>query len=352
MSGFVLLGLFLVILAGILSGSSIWPFKVTTDLCLEKFLLFNVGTAFVVIPWLIAFCYLDIPTLFLSLDRNILIRSFLFSAGWGLANVLYLICVIKIGAALTGAFLFSLGTSVSMIIPMVLKGSGIFKDSPDLFSFAGTIVLVSIAVIILGVVVLTFAGFGREKVLKSQNEEDRRKQASGNFLEGLLLVTIAGILSAGLSLSFVYTQDTVLKAAAEQGMSSLWATPVAWGIGAFGGMVVNLFFALILLIKNGTWKTIFIRKDESVYGFCSGCQWFLSLQAYGLGMICLGPLGGVVGAGIQQAVSLLSNQLVGFIGGEWKGVHALPRWFMYLGIVIILIAIALMTWSNSLVKNH
>ncbi|MDO4586770.1 MAG: L-rhamnose/proton symporter RhaT [Planctomycetia bacterium] len=348
MSYLVLCGLLLAILAGFLQGTSVWPFKITKDICLEKFLLFNVGTAFVLIPWTIAFLWLDVPKIFQSLDLDMFLRSLLFSAGWGIANVLYLICVIKIGAALTGAILFALGMSVSMIMPMILKGSGIFEKSPDLMTIAGILVVVSIVVIVLGVLILTIAGFGREKALSGKSELERQMQASGSFIQGLILVCIAGVLSAGLSLSFIYTQDNIINAAKEQGMSKLFATPVAWSIGAMGGIIVNLIFAFFLLIKNKTLKTIFARKDEALYGFCSGFQWFVSLLCYGLGMIYLGPLGGAIGSGIQQAVSLLSNQLVGFWGGEWKGVHGRPRQMMFCGIVIILIAIVIMSLSNQL----
>ncbi len=350
MTTYVILGLVLVIVAGLLQGTGIWPFKVTNDICLEKFLLFNVGTAFILIPGIIVFFFLDFSAILNSINKEMLWRSLLFSAGWGIANVLYLICVMKIGAALTGVFLFSLGTSVGMIMPMVLKGSGIFEKAPDLMTVPGMLILASIIVIIFGVFLLTLAGLGRERVLADKTEEERKKQASGHFIEGLILVCIAGVLSAGLSLSFIYIQDDILKEAQSQGVSKIMVTPVVWSIGAFGGIVVNILFAFILLIKNGTWKTLFARKEEPLYAFLSGFQWFLSMMVEGLGMVYLGPLGATVGAGIRQGVSLLSNQLVGFIGGEWKGVHGRPRLLMYWGVVIILLAIVIMSVSNQLVS--
>ena len=41
----------------------------------------------------------------------------------------------------------------------------------------------------------------------------------------------------------------------------------------------------------------------------------------GKGMILLGAFGASVGFGIQQAMQMTDAQAVGFIGGEWRGIH-------------------------------
>ena len=55
--------------------------------------------------------------------------------------------------------------------------------------------MVGLVIIIIGVTLVSLAGFGREKILKNESGETQKKQASGDFRNGLLLVLLAGVLS-------------------------------------------------------------------------------------------------------------------------------------------------------------
>ena len=93
-------------------------------------------------PWtitLVAFphvfdAYRDVPVW-------TLVASNLFAMSWGVANVLCGLCYVRIGVGLTQAILTGLGVSVAVTLPMIFKGSGLFKDAPDLTSPAGFTVL-------------------------------------------------------------------------------------------------------------------------------------------------------------------------------------------------------------------
>jgi hypothetical protein len=67
-------------------------------------------------------------------------------------------------------------------------------------------------------------------------------------------------------------------------------------------------------------------------------------------MILLGALGASVGAGIQQASQMLGGQGVGFLSGEWRGVHGAPRRLMLASIAALIVAGAIMAYSNTLAK--
>jgi len=74
---------------------------------------------------------------------------------------------------------------------MILKGSGLFSPAPNLGSQAGRTVLVGVGVMLVGVVFVSLAGFGRERALKSFDKH------SGGFGAGLIMAAISGVLSAG-----------------------------------------------------------------------------------------------------------------------------------------------------------
>jgi L-rhamnose-H+ transport protein len=300
-------------------------------------------------PWLVVwFNVPDLSSVISGVGLKPLLISNLLSMSWGVANILYMVCVIRIGAALTGAVLSALGMLVGIVMPMVLKGSGLFRHAPDLMSKAGIFISVGILIIVAGIILVSLAGFEREKILNAGNNQLRKGQPSGSFLQGLILVVMAGILSSGLSLAFVYSQGPIIDLVKLQGADDMTANITVWALGVLGGALINIFYAVYLMATKGTWKLLFSRKDELLYGSLVGLQFFISIVFMGRGMVFLGALGASVGFGIQQSMQVVGNQLVGFVGGEWKGVNGKPRKMMYLGLVIILIAVIVFSYCNTI----
>ncbi len=344
----IIIGLILVTVAGFGTGSGAWPFKVIKDFRLEQYLFFNMLFALGIYPWLIFLVIIPNPLEVIEfVGYKTLLLSNLLTLGWGVANVLYMVCVVRIGAALTGAVLSALGMSTGVILPMIFKGSGLFANAPSLFSKPGILIIFGLLIIIVGVVLISVAGFGREKVLNNESEQTRKKQASGNFRQGLLLVILAGILSCGLGLSFVYAQGPIIEAVTKQGGSGITANIVVWALVGLGGLLVNLGYAAFLMTRNKTWGLIFKRKFEFIFGALAALQFIVSIILMGKGMILIGILGASVGYGVQQSMQIVGNQVVGFVSGEWKGVTGKPRRTMYLALFIIFLAVIVFAYSNT-----
>ncbi|MEQ9218973.1 MAG: L-rhamnose/proton symporter RhaT [Cyclobacteriaceae bacterium] len=340
----VVLGFVLVVIAGLGTGTMAWPFKVIKDIRFDQYLLVHIVTGIVVLPWLLLLIYVpDIKALIHHIDLKIFFISNFLSMSWGVANVLYLVGVVRIGAALTGAILSALGMSVGVVMPMILKGSGLFNEAPDLFSKTGLIITSGLVVILLGLLIVSKAGFMREKEFKINKNE---LSTSGSFLKGLVLVVVAGILSSGLSLSFVYGQDQIIEAVKAQGAGDMIANVSVWAFYIMGGALVNIIYAVYLMVNREKGSESW-RKEELLMGFLTGVQFFIAIVSLGSGMLFLGALGASIGFGIQQSLQVIGNQLVGFLGGEWKGVTANSRNMMYLGLIIILIAVLVFAYSNS-----
>lgn len=345
----IIIGLILVTLAGLGTGTVAWPMKKIKDLHFEQYLFVFMFTGIVVYPWIVVLINVPDP---IEIIRTVgvkpLLISNLLSICWGVANVLYLICVVRIGAALSGAILSALGMSVGVILPMIFKGTGLFSGAPNIFSKAGIVIMLGLFVIIIGVVLVSIAGFGREKILMNKNNLNKKQQASGGFLRGLILIILAGVLSSGLSLAFVYSQGPIIEAAKQQGAGEITANFTVWALGILGGALVNILYAAYLMTKKKTWHLIFIRKDEIIFGAIAGLQFIFSIILLGRGMVLLGILGASIGFGIQQSMQVVGNQLVGFLGGEWKGVNGKPRKILYAAIAVILTAVIIFSFSNTM----
>jgi hypothetical protein len=406
------LGLLTVALGGLIMGSGVWPYKLMRKFQFEHWWFVGMLVGLVIMPWTITL--LGCPHAIQSLGKvpiSALIMGNLFSIGWGIANVLCGVCYLRIGVALTGAVLGGLGVSLGAIVPMVFKGSGLFKDASDLGSPAGLTVCCGVAIMLGGVVMASLAGFGRDRELK------KLQQTSGSFLTGLLMTILAGVLSACISFAFVYSQGPVvshlsvvtpgseiavtvdghenlsgkftvgadgtvalgsLGPVAVGGMSasdaagriaaqlksqpsreaevrvetgSIPATFGAFAIGLMGGALVNLAYAAYLLTKNRSWGVLFQSGKEVSLAVIIGIDFSLAVALMGKGMLLLGALGASVGFGVQQAMQMTGTQLLGFISGEWRGVQGKPRTQMYLAIAILLVAAVVMAYGNTLTSK-
>lgn len=342
----VIIGLILVTLAGLGTGTMAWPMKKIKDLHFEQFTFVFMLSAVLVCPWIVALVSVpDIGGVIRTVGFKPLLISNLLSICWGIANVLYLVSVIKIGAALSGAILSALGMSVGIIVPMVLKGSGLFSNAPSLMSDAGIFIIAGLAVVIIGVIIVIIAGKGRERVLNANGNSENR--SLGSFAKGLMLIIPSGILSCGLSLAFVYSQGPVIEAVKQQGAGEITANFTVWALGIVGGALINILYPAYLMTRRKTWSVLFSRKDEILYGIIGGIQFILSVVFMGRGMVLLGVLGASIGFGIQQSMQVVGNQLVGFVSGEWKGVNGKPRRLMYAAIAVIISAVVILAIGNT-----
>lgn len=399
------LGVIVVALGGLIMGSSAWPFKLMKKYQFEHWWFVGMLVGLVIMPWAITLLGCSRPLEGLAnIPIEAILLGNLFSIGWGIANVLCGICYVRIGVALTGAILAGLGVSVGAITPMIFKGSGSFKDAPDVTSPAGITVCIAIGLMLVGVILASLAGFGRDRELKKTSD------TSGGFLSGLVMTVLAGILSSFMAFVFVYSQypivanlsrvgpDTQLEISVDgrklEGLEKLnalgqfevegktaweigqavkakvkWtkipnhvpevtvstgSTPATFGvfaIGLIGGAVVNLGYAAFLLTRNRSWNVLLASGRELFLAVLIGVGFSLAVALMGKGMLLLGALGASVGFGIQQAMQMTGTQLLGFVSGEWRGVHGTPRKQMYLALAVLLVASIIMAYGNGLAKS-
>jgi hypothetical protein len=340
------LGILLVALAGLIVGSVAWPMKLIKKFQFEHWWFIAMLTGLVVVPWTITLIFCpNAFTAYAQVPAKTLLTANLWATGWGVANVLCGLCFVRIGVALTGAILTGFGVSIGVTLPMVVKGSGLFKEAPNLSSAAGLTVLAGVGVMLIGVVFASLAGFGRDRALKKQ------QASSGNFAVGLMMAILAGILSCGMGLAFIYGQGPIVAAMKAQGAGEVPAMFAVWAVGLLGGTLVNLLYPIYLMKKNKSFGVLGQSCNEVMLAAIIGINFAVGIVLMGSGMRWLGVLGASVGFGIQQASQMLGGQGLGFISGEWKGVLGKPRRQMYTAIVMLIIAAIIMAYGTSRAKS-
>ena len=351
MESVVLFGIMLVVLAGLGTGTTMWPMKRMKQLQFEHYWFVAMLTGLVILPW--GFVMVRIPNLFAAYAQvgwEPILKANLFALGWGVANVLYGLCVVRIGAALTGAVMTGLGIIAGTTLPMVMKGTGLFANAPDLMSPSGMVMMAGLGVMLFGVLLASLAGFGRAKVLSETSPASSSRSQRGSFAVGLLMAVIAGLTSAGISLCFVYGQGPIVEAMETHGADAISANVAVWAAALMGGALVNIIFPAWIMTKKKNWGELLKNPGETFLATVIGIQFIVAVTLMGQGMLWLGVFGASVGFAIQQIMQIMGNQAVGFLSGEWKGVVGNPRRLMYWALLILAIAVSIVAVSNTFVR--
>ena len=342
-------GIILVVIAGLCMGTGMWPMKRMKRLQFEHYWFIAMLLGLFIIPWTTVI--LRVPNPFAAYSQvgwPTLLKANMFALLWGVANVLCGLCVVRIGAALTGAILAGLGIIVGSTLPMVMKGTGLFANAPDLMSHGGLVLIAGLAVILIGVLISSIAGFGRAKALSGLTVLPSQGM-QGSFATGLVMVVIAGITSAGSGLCFVYGQAPIKEAMAAQGVDTMTADISVWAAALMSGALVNILYPAYIMTKKKNWGELIKTPGETLLAFIMGIQMIIAFTLMGRGMLLLGVFGASVGFAIMQTLQIMGNQAVGFLSGEWKNVYGKPRRLMYISLVVLTVAVIIVALGNMIV---
>jgi L-rhamnose-H+ transport protein len=343
MNGDAWLGLLVIVVSGIAIGTSPWPIKCMKRFEYEHWAFVAMFSGLLAGPWLVT--VLACPNAlgaFRSVGLPVLVKANLFSLSWGIGNILYLLCLLRIGVSLANGILAGVGVSLGVITPMIFKGTGVFSNAPELSSPAGWTILGGVAVMQCGVVLISLAGLGRQGLQGDQSGSGSR------FLVGLLMAITAAALSVGFSFAFVYSQGPILEAMAVRGAGDAAANVSVWAAGLLAGVLLNVAYPAYLMTKHRSWERLWRNPREVALAATFWLMFFAGLAMMGKGMLLMGSLGASVGFGVQQTIQMLGGQTVGFCSGEWRGTHGKPRVQLYCGILVLLLAAIIMSLGNAI----
>jgi len=343
MSGTEIVGLSVVMLAGIFSGGFAAPIKVMKRFGYPHWALLSQLTALIILPWTaILFLCPDAFGAYTTIPVMTLVKANLFSFAWGLANVLCGLCLVRIGFSLTIGLLSGIGLPIGVLLPLFFKGSGKFSEAPSLASTSGQCIMMGVLVLLVAVVVMARAGFGRDRAMAGQGCTGK------GFTMGFAMAVLAGMLQVGLSFAFVYTQAPISAALEVRGASPVAANMGVWAVTLLGGALPNLAYPVWLLVRERSWGIFAEAPREILLSLLIGLIFFMALLFMGTGMKQMGALGASVGFGVYQAMQLAASQAVGIFSGEWRGIVGKPWFQMVASVGLILVAVAIFAVANVL----
>jgi L-rhamnose-H+ transport protein len=348
MSEIPLTGIVVIVLAGLIMGTSPWPLKLMRHFQYEHFGFISMLLALLILPWAITLAFCPEPFAALrEVDRGILLRANLFALCWGIAQVLAMLCFVRIGVSLTYGILCSVGAAVGVIVPMIIKASGVFQEGPNLLSIPGAIILLGTVVMVLGVVFASLAGAGREKMRNQSGKESQGSKRGGQFAVGLVMVVVAGVLSVGWGFAFTYSYDTIVKAMMAHGAAGFPARIAVWAIALPGAALPNILYPALLMTRNSSWRMLVSHPREIGLAVIYGVLFLTATIMLSEGTLGMGSFGASVGWGLVQGTLILGGQALGFVSGEWRGVEGKPRRQIYLAVALLIVAMTIMASAKA-----
>lgn len=330
------LGLWTVLGGGVCQGSFMLPMKWTRRWSWENTWLIFAFWAYLLSPWIIVFALIPHPfRTFAASSAGTLLVVALFGIGWGASAVTFGLGIAAVGMSLGFAVIAGLGATVGTVIPLIVLPSHGFS--------AWRIAVTSIALFLMlaGVVVCSLSG--------KWKEEKPEPVATLSYKKGLLVCVISGILSASGNLGFVSGGEIIRKAEA-LGVSAYLAPNLVWAFLCAFMFLFNAGYSVLLLRRNRS-ASRFVKRGTAQYflfGTLMGILWIGGFFLYGAGAGQLGELGPSLGWGILLSVMVLTANVLGIFSGEWRGAPFSAKCRLAEGLVLLMLAIAGLGYSNNL----
>jgi L-rhamnose-H+ transport protein len=327
-----MLGIGLSVLGGVLVGNCMLPLKRIRTWPWEcTWLIFSV-VSLVLVPWSIAWLALPHwPSLYLSVSPAEILPSFLLGIGWGIAQVLFGIAVVRLGMALGFTLVVGLGTVFGTLIPFFARHeAGLMSRN---------------SVMLLGGCMLMVVGVGLSGWAGRMREAPAVDSAGKNYGWGLLIAVVSGVLSSMLNLSFSFGEP-LTHAALRNGAAPAVAVLAVWPVALAGGFLPNVGYTGYLLLRNRTLNKMRAVYPDLFLSLLMGLLWITAVVIYGLAAHQLGRLGDSAGWAIYQITMVLTASAGGVLSGEWKGAARKSVGVFTLGIAALAAAIAIVASST------
>jgi L-rhamnose-H+ transport protein len=321
-------GVLLAVAGGVMVGNCMVPLNYLRNWRWENaWIVFSI-VALLLLPWSFAFLWIPhLMAVYAQVNPSDFVMPFLYGSGWGVAQVLFGLAVVRIGMALSFAITIGLSAALGTLVPIL------FKDPHVLETGRGSVLLLGLLLMVAGVVACSWAGHQREKTSSAKTERSRQKSS----LAGISMAAIAGLLAPMLNYSLAFG-GILIQEAIRHHAKVANAPYAVWPIALAGGAVPNLAYAVFLANKNKSWGKFVPAWPDLLLGSIMGILWMGSMAVYGMATTFLGLLGASVGWSIFQICIILTANISGWLSGEWKGTYLRLRVVLWSGLLMLIFA--------------
>ncbi|MCU1225341.1 MAG: RhaT l-rhamnose-proton symport 2 [Edaphobacter sp.] len=310
MTGTVLEGVGLTLIAGLMAGNCMLPMKFARRWKWENvWLVFSI-VSLLLLPWALGFALVHrLLELYRMVSVGLMYAPLLFGAGWGVAQILFGISVRRLGMSVGYAIIVGLGAVFGTLVPLFVGQSRFISRTSLVEILAGVVVMV------MGIVLTAQGGQLREHGGGGARTVEHLHQQG--YLAAVLLAVLCGVMAPMLNYGFAFGQGLALMAV-QLGNSTTRAGYAVWPIVLLGGLVPNVAYSVYLIQKNKSWAAFGEGGPDAMWATLMGMLWVGAMSLYGVAAVYLGPLGTSIGWGLLQIFMIMTATMSGVLTGEWK----------------------------------
>ncbi|MFB9144229.1 L-rhamnose/proton symporter RhaT [Vibrio artabrorum] len=296
-------------------------------------LMWSIGGLFswIIMPWLVTSMLVpDLGEFYSHIPTSTLVTLVFCGALWGIGNITYGLTMRYLGLSMGIGIAIGLNLAVGTLLPPLINGELMNVISSD----GGMWTMLGIFVALIGIVIVTYAGNEKEKILGETSEEF-------NLKKGVTLAIICGIFSAGFA--FGLAAAGPIKAQSEaMGINYLYVAMPAYGFIMGGGAFVNFAFCLFNILRNkdiSIARDLSLPKSQMLRNLClaatGGIMWYLQFFFYGWGEASVPEQLGYINWMLHMSGYVLFGGIIGLVMAEWKGVGTRPVRILIAGLLVI-----------------
>jgi L-rhamnose-H+ transport protein len=332
-------------IGGISASTCYLPYQKVKQWSWGTYWLVQAFFAWIVMPVLIG--WITVPGFFHILEtapKNVLWGAFLLGAVYGFGGMSFGFAIRHIGYSLTYTIAIGLSAILGTIVPLIVYGGLVeYFTAPG-----GTVIIAGMVLAILGVGMSGWAGFRKEKDLSALKGE----RIQFNMKIGLILVIIAGILSAVFNISLEHGQP-ISDMAAQNGAGQFEGN-AKYIVSTSGCFMVNLIWFFIAGIRQKTLKEFTarsgikfsIRLKNFFWSVLSGSLWFGQFFFYGLGHVKMGKFQFISWV-LHMSMLIFFSYIVGVVMKEWKNVSKKTFVILYVALTVLIISFVVITYGST-----
>lgn len=332
-----LIGLLIIAVGSMGQSSSYVPINKIKEWSWENFWLTQGVFAWFIFPFLGALLAMTLPDMIEIYSSNSVasLQAIGYGALWGVGGLTFGLSMRFLGIALGQSVALGTTAALGTLIPSMING--------ELFSPKGLILLLAVAVTLIGIALVGYAGSLRSK---NMSEEEKRKAIKDFALKkGLLIALLSGVMSACFNLG-LNAGIPIREAAVAGGVSDLFAQNPVTLLVTTGGFITNLIYCLYMNRKNRTGGEI-KKSSSSVFSnnilFCAlaGLLWYSQFFGLGMGQSFFEP-GSVMMAfswSILMSLNVVFSNVWGIILKEWKGAGKRAVIYLALGMAVLIFSL-------------
>lgn len=338
-----IIGLLLAFLGGGIQGAFVFPLKYMRNWKWENGWFVFTLLCCLVFPLILAFSTISgLMDVYRSVEPEVVTLVFITGLAWGVGVVLFGLGAKMLGMALGIAIITGLNAVFGTLFPILFLPNG------TLSAKSGILLGTSLAVLILGVVLVSIAGKRRETEQGTVSVSDSGEKKV-SFKTGLIVCLVAAIFCPATNFAVFFGQP-ISKFVIDNNLSAPQNVGYAQLLPYFiGGFIVNAIYCISLFRKNKSFKNFFMPSPGQNYasGLYMAILFMVGMVMYTFATTnYLKEIGPIVGWPLFMAATIIISNILGVISREWQGVSRKTYIQLYSGIGILILAIVMASISN------